>query len=95
MFPLQQLLQGHIFSKQVLLKLLNGQMGFHARQHLFILKRLGDVIHCAHRKTFHFIDGIGQRTHENDGNRFCRLIRFQALAGFESIHAGHDNIQQD
>ena len=39
--------------------------------------------------------GLGQSGHENDGHLRYRRIGLQAAAGLETVHGGHDGVEQD
>ena len=70
-------------------------MGFHPRNHFLGLKRLGNVIRAAKRKTFYLglqIIQCRQKHHRTVG----RLrVGFQALANLIAVHFRHHDIQKD
>ena len=71
------------------------QMRMHPRQHFFVAQGLREIIHAARLKPVHNIVQIRKRGDENDRNVFRARIAFQAAAGFESVEARHQHVQQN
>jgi hypothetical protein len=65
------------------------------RQDLFMMERLGDVIHAAGSKPRELILYAGHDRGKDHRNSFGALIGFQAPAGLKAIDARQEHIQHD
>ena len=84
-----------ILGVKLLARLAQTQVRPHPRQHLFGLKRLGDVIHPAHGEGFHFLVGLVQRADEQDRNLLRLGLGFEAAAHLIPVQAGHQDVEQN
>ena len=70
-------------------------MSLDTRVQFFHLKRLGEVIHPAEGKCFHFVQLLGKGADEYDGNPLELVIGFEVFADLVSVHLRHIDVQQD
>ena len=66
-----------------------------AGQHLLGPKRLGDVVDCPEPKPLHLVADVFERGDEEDRDVRRVRIGLEEGAGFESVLAGHDDVEQD
>jgi hypothetical protein len=70
------------------------QLGAHAGADFFHAQRLGNVIGGADVETGHDVLGLAARAHEDHRNARRGRVGFHAAAGFQSVHAGQDDVEQ-
>ena len=92
--PASSLSRRSRFSPQLALEMLARQVGRDARQHLFALDRLGDVVDRAELEARHLVRHFAARRQE-DHERVARLrLRLQFAADLEAVHARHHHVEQ-
>jgi hypothetical protein len=70
------------------------QLGAHAGADFFHAQRLGDVVGGADVEAGHDVVGLAARAHEDHRDARGGRMRLQAAAGFQAVHAGHDDVEQ-
>ena len=66
-----------------------------AREHLFLLEGLGDVVHAAGLEAAHLVLDVGERADEDDRDIGGRRVGLQLAARVETAHAGQEDVEQD
>ncbi|EKD59181.1 MAG: hypothetical protein ACD_55C00121G0003 [uncultured bacterium] len=92
---LNPLLKRRVGFLQFLCQVTKVDMHPHAGQDFLALKRLDYVVHSPGVESPYLLVHLRQRSHEDNRDVASRFHGLEPLAGFETVDARHEHIQQD